>query len=394
VTNIEGEVAAGFEPVRDAFAENFAERGEIGAAFSAYHAGRKVVDIWGGEARPGNPWMQDSSAVVWSATKGMTSLVVQLLADQEKLDVDALVTAYWPEFGANGKAAITVRDVLSHGARLPYPPGYTAIATGDSPNGWENVAGLVQLLEVAEPVLDEGLHGYHAVTFGVLLGEIVRRATGRTLGAILAEDLAGPMGLQLHIGLDPSQHHRVAELQLTIPPPPTDDPEILAMMAQAMGPEGLLGRSLLVGQNGLGQYNEIGNSSQVRAAEYGASGGITDARSLARMYSMLASGGVLDGSKIVSPESIAAHRAEQWRGVDAVLGAEKRYATGYMLAGTEAETFGPNPDAFGHPGMGGSLGFADPEAGVGYGYVMNHMIFEVAVDPRARALADALYGCL
>jgi len=394
MTTTNGEVADGFDAVRDAFTENFSARNEIGAAFSAYHDGRKVVDLWGGDAKPGVAWAQDSMTIIWSATKGVSALVAQLLADRGELEIDALVTRYWPEFGVNGKENITVRDVLSHGARLPYPPGYSAVATADSASGWDDVSGMVDLLEKASPVLPEGAHGYHAVTFGLLFGEIARRATGRSVGTILAEDLASPLGLDTHIGLPAGQHGRVADLQLTIPPPPTDDPEILAMMAEAMGPNGPVGQALMVGEKSVTNFAEIGNSVEMRSAEQPAAGGISDARSLARMYSMLASGGVIDGQRIVSEESITAHRAEQWRGTDATLGDEKRYATGYMLAGTPAETFGPNPDAFGHPGMGGSLGFADPEAGVGYGYVMNHMIFEVAVDPRARALADALYSCL
>lgn len=394
MTDIHGQVAPGFEPVRDAFAENFAERSEIGSAFSAYLNGQKVVDLWGGEAAPGTPWNEDTLTVVWSATKGLTSYVVQRLVEQGKLDLDATISSYWPEFAANGKESITVRDALCHGARLPYPPGYSAVANSDSPKGWDNTAGLVKLLEQAEPVLAAGEHGYHALTFGLILGEIVQRATGQTIGTILADEVAGPLGLDTYIGLPASKTERVAELSLTIPPPPTDDPEILAMMAWAMGPEGPLGQALLVGDNGVGEILAVGNSSEFQSAEYPAASGITDARSLARVYGMLANGGSLDGTDHTSADAIAAHSTQQWRGVDATIGAEKRYAVGYMLAGTEAETFGPNPDAFGHPGMGGSLGFADPTRGIGFGYVTNHMIFEVAVDPRARALADALYACL
>jgi len=394
MTQINGEVLDGFDAVKDAFAENFSKRGDVGAAFCAYHDGHKVVDLWGGDAAAGVPWAEDTVAIVWSTTKGLSALVAQLLADRGQLDIDALVSAYWPEFGINGKDQVTVRDVLTHGARLPWPPGYSAIATADGPEGWDDTAGVVGLLEQAVPVLPEGTHGYHAVTFGLLIGEIVRRATGRTLGTVFREEVAGPLGLDTMIGAAAVSEHRFAELQLTIPPPPTDDPEVLAMMAEAMGPNGALGQSLWVGERGLGDYADIGNSRQLRSSEHPACGGVTDARGLAKMYSMLAAGGELEGVRIVSADSIAAHSAEQWRGTDAILGAEKRYGTGYMLAGTEAEVFGPNPNAFGHPGMGGSLGFADPEAGVGYGYVMNHMIFEVAIDPRARALADALYGCL
>ncbi|MFQ5557377.1 MAG: serine hydrolase domain-containing protein, partial [Acidimicrobiales bacterium] len=173
MTEIDGEAAAGFEAVREAFAENFSERGEVGAAIAAYHDGRKVVDLWGGDAAPGVPWVRDTMTVVWSSTKGISALVAQLLVDRDSLDLDEVVATYWPEFAANGKADTTVRDILTHGARLPYPPGYRAVASGDSPRGWGDTAALVELLQEAEPVLPEGVHGYHAITYGLLLGEVV-----------------------------------------------------------------------------------------------------------------------------------------------------------------------------------------------------------------------------
>ncbi len=389
-----GEVAAGFEPVREAFAANFSERGDIGGAFCAYHNGQVVADLWGGQASRDQAWERNTMALVWSTTKGMSALVAHLLADSDRLDLDAPIASIWPEFGGNGKSDIIVRDILTHGARLPYVPGYRSVVSADSPDGWANTSALVALLESAEPVLPDGVHGYHAVTFGLLLGEVVRRAAGASLGSILREEVAGPLGLETYIGLPQDAADRVAELSLTIPPPPTDDPEFLAMMAEALGPNGPTGQALFVGDGGLDGFAAIGNDPAFRAAEHPAANGITDARSLARMYAMLANGGELDGVRVVSSESIRRHSAQQWRGVDASLGAEKRYAIGYMLAGTDTETFGPNPDSFGHPGMGGSLGFADPKHSVGFGYITNHMVFEVAVDPRARSLADAVYACL
>lgn len=394
MTNIAGEVADGFEPVREAFQQNFVRRADIGAAVSIYHRGDKIVDLWGGEARRGEPWVEDTLALVWSTTKGMSAFVAQLLSDRSDLELDSPVVAYWPEFGANGKNEITVRDVLSHGARLPYIPGYRGVMTVDSPAGWGNVAGLVALAESATPVLGAGDHGYHALSFGVLLGEIVKRATGQTLGTVFREEIAEPLGLETYIGLPDSVSDRVAELQLTMPPPPTDDPVVLAAMAEAMGPNGPVGQALLVGDNGLDGYAAVGNSHDFRAAEFPAANGVTDARSLAKMYGLLANGGEIGGVRLTTDASIAAQSAQQWRGTDATLGDEKRYSSGYMLAGTPAESFGPNPDAFGHPGMGGSLGFADSKTGIGFGYVMNHMVFEVAVDPRVLALTDALYSCL
>ncbi len=392
---IRGYVDPGFSAVEEAFSANFTERGDTGAAVTAYVDGRKVVDLWGGERAPGAEWDEDTVVLVWSATKGMTSLVIQRLVDTGRLDLHAPVTRWWPEFGTGGKEDVTVADILTHGARLPYPPGYEAVATADGPAGWDRVGDLTALLERAEPVLPPGAHGYHAMTFGLLLNEVVRRATGGTIGEIFASEIAGPLGLdQAWIGQPPEVDPQVAELHLTVPPPPTDDPDFLAAMAFAMSSEGPIGRALMVGPSGAMNFAETGNDPGFRHVEHPAANGVVSARSLARMYAMLAAGGTLDGVSVVSAESVESHSAEQWRGEDATFLAEKRYAFGYMLPGTPTERFGPAEKAFGHPGMGGSLGFADPEANVGFAYVTRHMVFEVAVDPRVNALADALYGCL
>lgn len=392
-TPIDGTVAAGFEPVREAFAANFAERGDVGAAFAAYVDGENVVDIWGGEARPGVPWSEDTLCLVWSTTKGATALAAQILAERDQLDVEAPVARYWPEFAANGKPAVTVRDVLTHAAGLPYWEGYPELVTLDSSEGWGRSEDIARALADAAPVVEPGaIHGYHAVTYGWLLGELVRRITGVSLGEFFRAEVAEPLGLSFWIGLPPDEHSRVADL-LSAPPP--DDPELAAMMEAAMGPDALTGRALLVGPGGGVEHAaETANSAEFRAAEVPAASGVTDARSLARMYAMLARGGELNGVRIVSPQSIAAHTTEQYRGDDVVLASEKRYALGYMRPCPPAEVFGPNDEAFGHPGMGGSLGFADPVARVGFGYVMNQMMPGIQVDPRARGLADALYASL
>lgn len=392
---IRGHIDPAFSVVGDAFAENFSERGETGAALAVYVEGRPVVDVWAGESSPGREWEEGTVALVWSATKGMTALVVQRLVDTGRLTLDAPVTTWWPEFGAGGKEDITLADVLTHGARLPYPPGYETVATADGPAGWDRVDALTALLEQAEPVLPPGVHGYHALTFGLLANRIVQGATGRSVGQIFADEIAGPLGLDAAwIGQPPEVDDRVAQLHLTVPPPPTDDPEFLAAMAFAMSSEGPIGRSLLVGASGAMNFADIGNDPTFRHVEHPAANGVVSARSLARVYAMLAGGGTLDGVSIVSPESVEAHSAEYWRGEDATLLSEKRYALGYMLPGTPTERYGPAERAFGHPGMGGSLGFADPEANVGFAYVTRHMVFEVAVDPRVNAVADALYGAL
>ncbi len=390
---IEGTVTAGFEPVREAFASNFAERGEVGAAFCAYVDGEKVVDVWGGEARSGVPWAEDTLCLVWSTTKGATALVAQILADRGLLDVDAPVARYWPEFAAHGKDAVTVWHVLTHAAGLPYWQGYRDLVHHDSDRNWDRTEDIARALAAAAPIWEPATkHGYHALTYGWLVGEIVRRITGKSLGAYFREEVAEPLGLDFWIGLPAELHSRVADL---LPAPPPDDPELADMWAAVMAPDALTGQALLVGPlGGLEHVAEVANSANYRAAEVPAGSGITDARSLARMYAMLARGGELGGVRVASPESVAFHSAEQFRGDDVVLVSEKRYALGYMRPCPPIEEFGPNDEAFGHPGMGGSLGFADPVARVGYGYVMNQMMPGIQVDPRARALADALYGCL
>lgn len=392
---VHGHCDRAFDTVREAFAANFAERAETGAALSVYADGRKVVDLWGGDAGPGRPWEQDTITPVWSATKGITALVVQRLVDTGRLGLDTPVAHWWPEFAQGGKEKITVADVLTHGARLPYPPGYAEIVTADGPEGWDRVEDLTRLLEQAEPIWPEGTHGYHSVTFGLLLNGVVRRATGSSIGALLRDEIAGPLGIEAAwIGQPAEVEDRVAHLELTIPPPPTDDPEILAFMAHAMSSEGSIGRSLFVGPSGAMNFTAVGNDPRFRAVEHPAANGVVDARSLARVYAALAGGGELDGVRVVSEESIARHSAEQWHGNDATLMAEKRYALGYMLPGTPTERYGPADKAFGHPGMGGSLGFADPEARIGFGYVTRHMVFEITVDPRVDAVADAVYASL
>lgn len=392
---IRGHIDPAFSAVEEAFAANFAERGETGAAVAVYVDGRPVADLWAGERAPGHEWEQDTVVLVWSATKGITALTLQRLVDTGRLALDEPVVTWWPEFGTGGKDEITLSDVLTHGARLPYPPGYETIATADGPAGWDRVDALTDLLEVAEPVLPPGVHGYHALTFGLLLNRIVSRATGRSIGQIFAEEIAGPLSLDAAwIGRPAAGEDRIAELELTIPPPPTDDPDMLAAMAWAMSAEGPIGRSLLVGPSGAMNFPDIGNDPSFRRVEHPAANGVVSARALARMYAMLAAGGSLDGVSVVSPSSVADHSAERWRGEDATLLSEKRYALGYMLPGTPTERYGPAEKAFGHPGMGGSLGFADPDAKVGFAYVTRHMVFEVAVDPRVDAVADAVYDSL
>ncbi|MEU2775648.1 serine hydrolase domain-containing protein [Streptomyces sp. NPDC007162] len=389
MTVIHGEVAVGFEGVREAFAANFAQRGDVGAAVCVYRDGRPVVDLWGGDADPdtGRPWERDTLQLVYSATKGATATAAHLLAQRGELDLDAPVAAYWPEFAANGKADIPVRWLLSHRAGLvtldrPVPLGDAL--------GWD---AMVAALAAQRPQWEPGTaHGYHGRTFGWLVGEVIRRVSGRTPGRFFAEEVAGPLGLDFFVGLPAAERGRVSrmvypkpEVDLSTVPLDAVPPEAREFVAALQDPGSLSNRAFA-----LTDPAEIDfNSAEVQAAEIPASNGICTARGLARMYAALV--GEVDGVRLFSPGTLAAATAEQAAGVDRVIMFPVRFASGYMLPVETNPLTGPR--AFGHPGRGGSLGFADPEHGVAFGYVMNSVV-EGAEDTRASALVDAVRSAL
>lgn len=384
MTDISGCAAAGFQPAVDAFGENFASRGEAGAAFCAYAAGERVVDVWAGEAAPGRPWAEDTLAPVFSVTKGAAALCAQILADRGRLDVGAPVADYWPEFAARGKSGVLVRHVLSHTAGLPSFPRYWETVSFDRARGWRRTDEIAARLAEAPLAWEPGTRiGYHPITFGWLVGELVRRIDGRTLGIFFREEAAAPLGLEFWIGLPPDRRGRVAEL-LSDPAPESGPAAALG------GPGNPAGEALFIGPEG-GPPINMGNDPVFWSAEMPAVNGVADARSVARMYAMLSGGGELDGVRIVSEESIAAHSAEQARGTDAIFGGESRTALGYGRPAPGGMSMGPNDEAFGMQGLGGALGYADPVAEVGFGYVMNQTRMEAGTDRRARALSKALY---
>ena len=343
-----------------------------------------MVDIWAGQAAPGRPWAEDTLVFVFSVTKGATALVAQILADRGQMDLDAPVAAYWPEFADRGKDRATVRHILSHTIGVPFFPEYSDLVSWDDASGWHRLDEIAARLAAAPLAWAPGtMVGYHAITFGWLMGELVRRIDGRTLGAFFAEEVAGPLGLDFWIGLPEDQHHRVATL-LADPDPPTDFIEALS------GPETPAKAALFIGPMGR-SYMELANDPVYWTAEAPAVNGIGEARSVARMYAMLAKGGELDGMRIVSEASIAAHSAEQIRGTDAVFFGDSRVALGYGRSSPGGLSLGPNDEAFGMQGLGGALGYADPVAEVGFGYVMNQTLMGTGTDPRPRALSEALY---
>jgi CubicO group peptidase (beta-lactamase class C family) len=380
---IDGQCDPGFARVREAFAENFASRGDVGAAVAVTIDGRPVIDLWGGYAdkQRTRPWQRDTLVNVYSATKGVAATCLNRLVDQGRVDLDAPVARYWPEFAQAGKERVLVRWLLSHRAGLP---AVRKTLPAGALLDWEVMTAA---LAEQEPWWEPGTrHGYHALTFGYLVGEVIRRVDGRSPGAYCREEIAGPLGIDFHIGLDARDDARCAEVIATPPPSPGQpnpfaaiDPE--SMSAKAVNnPPGAMRLSAV-------------NSRSWRGAEVPAANGHTNARALARFYGALARGGELDGIRILSPAQIERGCIEQSNGVDAVANVPMRFGLGYRLT-QPAAPYGPNPHTFGHTGAGGSLGFADPDVKVGFAYTMNQMGSYILLDPRVASLLDALYASL
>jgi CubicO group peptidase (beta-lactamase class C family) len=372
---INGSCDPRFGRVRETFSEAFESGAELGAAVHVVVDGEPVVDLWAGwmdEARD-RSWARDTLVNVFSTTKGMSALCAHRLIDQGKLDLDAPVARYWPEFAAEGKGDISFRQLISHQAGLPAlrdPLPQEALFE------WDTMAGA---LAAEKPWWVPGTdHGYHAVTFGWLVGEVVRRVTGKSLGAYFREEIAGPLGADFFIGFGPELDERVATL-VQGPIVMDDGPSFMDEILQ--NPEGMTARAFnnppILGAEGTRAW---------RAAEIPAANGHASAASIGTIY-----GAVANGDGILTPEGVERAREQQAYGKDAVLPMVTRIANGFMLAPDE-EPCGPNRQAFNHAGAGGSLGFCDPDNGIGFGYTMNLMHMGAwLVDPRARALVDAVY---
>ncbi|MGA9276819.1 serine hydrolase domain-containing protein, partial [Ilumatobacter sp.] len=364
----------------------FEEFPEVGAGFALVADGEVKVDITAGIAdeATGRAWDDQTLQLVFSTTKGAAAICVGRLVDDGVLSYDDTVASHWPEFAANGKESVTVAQMLSHQAGLPYVDRVLSM------DDLLAVSPIVEALAEQAPIWEPGTaHGYHANTYGWLVGELVRRVDGRSIGTYFAEEVAGPLGLDFWIGLPESEEHRVSTLESA---PPPSDPAELAMMMQVMGP-GTKGFNALTMSGAmlvLGAADNPFNTRAVHATEMPAANGITNAASLAKMYA--ATVGEVDGIRLVSSETIAAASAEAVRGPDECLVAETRFGMGFMLENELVPLLGPN--AFGHAGAGGSLGQADPDTGVGYGYVMNQMLGGIAGDPRTVRLNDAVRACL
>ena len=374
-----------FEKVRTRFEESF-DKGEVGAGVAVVIDGESVIDLWGGhaDADRDRPWQRDTIVNTYSTTKGMTAICLNRLADQGRLDLDAPVARYWPEFAQNGKDAIPVRDLLCHRAglaavRRPLPAGSSA--------NWQR---MTEALAEQEPWWEPGTrHGYHAMTFGFLVGEVLRRIDGRSLGTYFREEIAEPLGADFWIGFGPELDGRCAEMiQAPVLPPASDGSNPFA--AALDDPESLVAK---VFNNPPRELDAV-NSRTWRGAEIPAGNGHGTARSLARIYGALARGGELDGVRVLSPEAIARATTEEAFGPDEVLKPlQTRFGLGFMLT-QPMIPFGPNPESFGHPGAGGSIAFADPTARLGFGYVMNQMQMGLAGGAHGFSLIHEVYEAL
>ncbi|URN16464.1 MULTISPECIES: serine hydrolase domain-containing protein [Streptomyces] len=385
MTTIDGEVAPGFEPVREAFTANFTRYGDIGAAVCVYRHGRPVVDLWGGVADvdTGRPWTRDTLQLVYSATKGVIATAAHMLAERGMLDLDAPVARYWPEFAANGKADVPVRWLLSHRAGLAVLDRPLPLAEALR---WHP---MTEALAAQRPLWIPGTaHGYHGRTWGWLVGEVIRRVSGRSPGRFLADEIAGPLALDFFVGLPTGERERVSrmvyrspDVDLTTVPTESLSEELREQVDAWRDPNSLSNRAFAVTDPAAIDFD----SPEVQAAELPSSNGIGTARSLARMYAALI--GEVDGVRLLTTEALASATAEQAAGKDRVLMFPSRFGTGYMLPTEENPMTGPG--AFGHTGRGGSLAFADPDRGIAFGYVTNHIV-SGSDDPRADVLVEAL----
>lgn len=387
MSTIAGSCAPEFGAVRDAFEQNFAERGEIGAAVAVWVEGDLVVNLWGGRADAAGtrPWREDTLASVFSGSKGLTSTCVHLLADRGELDLNAPVARYWPEFAQAGKDDITIAMVLGHRSGVIGPR---------EPMDWREVTdwdSVCERIAAAEPWWEPGTaQGYHVVTFGFILGEVIRRVTGRTLGQYLRTEIAEPLGIDVHIGLPAAEHHRCAEMVNKptvqglladsgfVVPPDTLDAHPMAGWAVSMN---------FVPDDELGVHS----LDKWRSAEFPSTNAHVSALGMATFYNALAQ------EKLLSREHMELCRVSQGGfDTDVVLGprvADHGWGLGYML--NQRGVAGPNTRIFGHGGSGGSFAFVDLEHRIGYAYVMNYFdATKCNADPRTVALSNEVYSAL
>jgi len=375
---IKGYCEERFKSVKEAFQSNFDDNLEVGASFAVTINGKHVVDLWGGYANADKTkeWKKDSIVNVYSTTKVMTAICIHMLVDRGLLDLDAPVAKYWPEFAQAGKENLPVRYLLSHTSGLA---GWDKHFRSKKLYNWDL---MIELLAAQKPWWEPGTKsGYHTLTFGHLLGELVRRITKKSLGTFFREEVAVPLGADFHIGLPEEHDNRVADL---IPPPPIDlsnfgdiDPKSVAMRSLTNPIIDVLATK----------------TREWRGAEIPAGNGHGNARSVSRITAALACGGELDGVCLLSEEAIKRSIEEQSYGTDLVLNIPIRFGLGWGLQSKE-NPIGPNPNMFYWGGYGGSVVAVDLDAKMSFSYVMNKMVSTLTGDPRSEKLIKALYNSL
>ena len=387
---VQGECDPAFAAVRDAFVENFEQRGEVGASVSITLDGRRVVDLWGGrKAVGGEPWEKDTISVVFSCTKGASALCAHIAADRGQLDLDAPVSRVWPEFAQNGKEGALASMMLDHSVGVPH------VRAPLKAGALYDYMHMVGVLEAEEAFWKPGTrNGYHGVTSAWTVGEMVRRSTGRRMGVFLRDEVCGPLGIDFWMGLPESEEPRVAAM---IPYPPDDRARSTRiarqMQADPTGPSALF-------MTNMGKFNP--NSRDARAAEIGSATGVSNGCGLADLYAPLANGGALNGVRLVSEDTLARMgRVSVATHEDATLMIPTRFSLGFMksmdnrrLENAEACSVVLSEAAFGHVGAGGSIGFADPECRMSFGYSMNRMGLGILLNDRGQTLVDAAYRAL
>jgi CubicO group peptidase (beta-lactamase class C family) len=385
--SVQGYCDEKFESVLDIFLHNFAERREQGASLCFNVEGETVVDLWGGRLHPKQDadWQEDTVSIVHSVTKAAVSLCAHVLLCEGKLELHAPVTQYWPEFGVNGKEGITVAMMLNHSAGLA---AFSARVKEGGFLDWDYITGL---MADETPCWPPGTrHGYHMATYGWTVGELVRRASGMSLGSYFQSRIAEPRGIDFHIGLPESEHGRVSRMMPWAPR--KGDPISPYTKALLESRDSLQYIALL--NNGKHKMN----APESLIAEYGAGGGVTNARGISGMFNPLANGGedLVDrvGLERMSATSVAS-------GEDVTLLSPTRFSLGFMLSMDNRhretgalESIIMGKHAFGHAGAGGSVGFADTQCRLGFGYNMNHMGAGILLNERGQSLVDETYRCL
>lgn len=388
---LQGQYEARFEGVAKAFERNFREWSEVGAAVCVTHEGRTVVDLWGGIADPKSkrPWERDTVTTVFSCTKGAVALCAHILADRGELDFDAPVAKYWPEFAVNGKEESTVRMVLNHTVGVPV---FREMAKFGGCTDFDYMAGL---LAAQEPYWKPGTRmAYHMISFGWTAGELVRRVSGKSLGTFFREAVGEPLGVDFWIGAPEEIEKRFAHVIMFTPDPKAAPGTFAAVMMKDMN--SLQARSVL----NTGGFDA--NSAACHRAEIGGAGGLGNGRALAGMYAPLACGGELNGVRLVRESAIERMKAvSSATDEDGTLLIGTRAALGFQksmdnrrrpFGGTDSVIIGRS--AFGHPGAGGNMAFADPEHRISFGYTMNRMGNGILLNERGQGLIDATYRAL